>query len=73
MVDSIFTTGSTNLAAFLYMNDIKPVQVTKINNQTYFLYVKTEELNVQIDNYNSNVELKEFISAFKKVKDISRK
>jgi hypothetical protein len=35
-----------------------------------FYFVKDERLKEVIDSYNSNIELKNFISAFKKVKEL---
>lgn len=66
----LFYTHSTNLCAYLIMNgfDVKAKQKDK--NKTTFYFERSKELHECIQDYNNDEKIKQFISAFKKVKEI---
>lgn len=63
---------SLNLATWLKMNGHKIVKVEKINNRAAFFFEKSEELRRSIDDYNSNEELKRFISTYRDIRGITK-
>lgn len=72
-MESIFSTGSTNIVAFLMSKGINPVDTSLINGQTYFLYTRSKILTDALNEYDNNKELKAFIACFKKVKELIRR
>lgn len=73
MSSAKFSTLSTNIVAFLLMNEIEPDDMVKSANNTYFFYERTQKLQDSLEEYNEDVRLKKFISCFKRVKEMTRK
>lgn len=73
MAISMFSTLSTNIAAFLLSRGISPTDVVGTSGKTYFFYDRTPELQDSLDAYNNDIHLKRFISSFKEIKDMIRK
>jgi hypothetical protein len=65
----LYYTQSTNLAAYLVMNGFEIVGNRKSNGCMTIYFTKSDELHNCVRKYNTEHELKKFISTFKKVKD----
>jgi hypothetical protein len=63
-----FYTESLNVAAWLVSRGFNIDNTTKIGNLTRFNFIRSEQLISEINNYNQNIELKKFITAFRDVK-----
>ncbi|QWU14474.1 hypothetical protein SAMN04487895_101786 [Paenibacillus sophorae] len=71
-MNKLYYTQSTNLAAYLVMNGFQIVTVYKENGKVTMYFDKTDALHDCVRKYNTEIELKQFISAFKKVKETIR-
>ncbi len=73
MAVSMFSTLSTNIAAFLLSRGIAPTEVVGASGKTYFFYERTQDLQEGLDAYNNNIQLKKFISSFKEIKEMMKR
>jgi hypothetical protein len=69
-MNEMFYCKSLNLVSYIISKGIQPEGYNDRGKNLTFYFVKDDQLKVVIDSYNSNVELKNFISAFKQVKDL---
>jgi hypothetical protein len=69
-MNEMFYCKSLNLVAYIISKGIQPEGYNDRGKNLTFYFVKDDQLKIVIDSYNSNVELKNFISAFKQVKDL---
>jgi|688.fasta_scaffold424457_2 hypothetical protein len=69
-MNNIFQTSSLNIVAYLMARDIEYIDFKKIEGQTIFYYIRNENLQDILNEYNADMKLKKFISCFKKVKDV---
>ncbi len=72
MDKNLYFTQSLNIAAWLMSKNIKFMCKTAEAGVTTFYFERTPETKLAIDEYNSNQELKGFISAFKDIRNILR-
>jgi hypothetical protein len=56
------------MVAWLVSKGFEVVETSTVNNQITFFFEKSEELSDAISAYNSNIELKKFLGAFREVK-----
>lgn len=70
--NNIFQTSSLNIVAWLMVKNRTVVDKKKINGKTVFYFDRDETLQNDIDEYNSNVDLKKFIGKFREVKDMAK-
>lgn len=68
----MFYCRSLNLVAFLMSKGVEPEGYNDRGKNLTFYFKKDDRLQDTISQYNENKELKEFITAFKQVKDIIR-
>lgn len=68
----MFYCRSLNLVSYIISKGIEPEGYNDRGKNLTFYFKKNDDLQKVIDSYNDNIELKEFISAFKKVKDLIR-
>lgn len=68
-MNELYYTQSTNLAAYLVMNGFEIVGNRKSNGKVTLYFPKSDLLHDCVRRYNSETELKKFISAFKTVKE----
>lgn len=69
-MENNFCTESLNLVAWLIMHE-QPIANTFFSNGvTLFCFNRTPEIEKLIKEYDNNLELKKFIVAFRKVKEI---
>ncbi len=73
MSNAMFSTLSTNIVAYLLMIGIKPDDIVKSSEKTYFFYERTDALQDGLNAYNDDIKLKKFISCFKEVKEMMRR
>lgn len=66
----MFYCRSLNLVSFLISKGIKPEGYNDKGRNLTFYFKKNTELQKVIDEYNNNQELKDFIAAFKEVKNL---
>jgi hypothetical protein len=69
-MSNLFQTSSLNIVAWLMTMNIDSIEHAKINGQSIFYYERSTELQEALNSYNNNIDLKRFISCFKKIKDI---
>jgi hypothetical protein len=69
-MDEMFYCKSLNLVSYLISKGVEPKGYNDRGKNLTFYFVKDEKLKQIIDSYNNNKELKDFISAFKQVKDL---
>ena len=62
-----YYTGSLNMASWLYSKGFEIINITKLDKAVLY-FDRSEELEKSIEEYNKNLELKKFITAFKEVK-----
>jgi hypothetical protein len=71
-MNEMFYCRSLNLVAFLMSKGVEPDGYNDRGKNLTFYFKKDDKLQETINLYNENNELKEFITAFKQVKDIIR-
>jgi hypothetical protein len=71
-MNEMFYCRSLNLVAFLMSKGVEPEGYNDRGKNLTFYFKKDDRLQDTINQYNENKELKEFITAFKQVKDIIR-
>jgi hypothetical protein len=71
-MNEMFYCRSLNLVAFLMSKGVQPEGYNDRGKNLTFYFKKDDRLQEVINMYNENKELKEFITAFKQVKDIIR-
>lgn len=71
-MNEMFYCRSLNLVAFLMSKGVQPEGYNDRGRNLTFYFKKDDKLQETIHMYNENKELKEFITAFKQVKDIIR-
>jgi hypothetical protein len=71
-VGNLYQVYSLNVATYLKMNGFNIIRAEKIEDKTVFSFERTEQLYKAIDTYNSNEELKRFISTYKDIRNITR-
>jgi hypothetical protein len=69
---NLFYTRSTNLCAYLMMNNHKVKAKQRDSRGTIFYFERSQELNESIEQYNNDEKIKKFISCFKDVKEIMK-
>lgn len=69
-MDEMFYCKSLNLVAYLISKGIKPNGYNDRGKNLTFYFTKNDELQRTIDSYNANLELKNFIAAFRDVKGL---
>ena len=69
-MNNYFTVMSLNMVAWLVSKGFPIVETATINNQITFFFEKSQALSEAINAYNSNIELKRFLGAFKQVKEM---
>lgn len=67
---SIFQTSSLNIVAWLAANDIEFIDHVKIYDKSIFYFDRNEQLSALLDEYNTNEQLKKFISSYKRIRGI---
>lgn len=72
-MDNLYYTQSLNLAAYLKYKGKEPIKSETIKGITTFFFDKDEETHQIVRDYNSNTEIKEFISAFRDIKHMIKK
>jgi hypothetical protein len=70
LMNEMFYCKSLNLVAYIMSNGVEPHGFNDRGRNLTFYFVKDDRLKEIIDSYNNNTELKNFISAFKQVKDL---
>lgn len=68
----MFYCRSLNLVSYLLSKGVNPEGYNDKGKNLTFYFKKNDQLQEAIDSYNNNKELKEFIAAFKEVKDLIR-
>lgn len=68
-----YTTQSLNVAAFLMYKDLEVVKSETIKGITTFYFKREDAVYDALAEYNSNVELKKFITSFREVKRLIRR
>lgn len=68
----MFYCRSLNLVSYLLSKGVNPEGYNDKGKNLTFYFKKNDQLQEAIDSYNNNTELKEFIAAFKEVKDLIR-
>jgi hypothetical protein len=71
-MDIYFQTRSLNVAAYLIHKGFDVKSMPIIDGQTIFLFDGGDEVRNMVTEYNQNMELKNFIITFKKLKEIIR-
>jgi hypothetical protein len=69
-MNNYFSVMSLNMVAWLVSKGFEVVETVIVNNQVTFFFEKSEQLSESIVAYNSNLELKDFISCYRKVKEL---
>jgi hypothetical protein len=69
-MNEMFYCKSLNLVAYIMSKGIEPQGFNDRGKNLTFYFVKNDKLKEVIDSYNNNTDLKNFISAFKQVKDL---
>lgn len=72
MTCTYFQTASLNMVAWLITKGFNIKDTKKLDGQTIFYFDRNEEVQKAVNDYNSNYELKKFISNFRKVKEIAK-
>lgn len=72
-MDNLYYTQSLNLAAYLKYRGKNPISSETIKGITTFYFDKDEETYQIVRDYNSNEDLKGFISAFRDIKFMIKK
>ena len=67
-MDRLFQTSSLNIVAWLMTKKYEVKDKKRIDDRTIFYFDRDENIQEAINEYNNNIELKEFISNFKKIK-----
>lgn len=70
-MENLYKVKSLNVVAYLRLKGFTIAKVEKDKNEANFYFEKSKELFKVIDEYNSNQELKKFISSFKEVRTIA--
>lgn len=70
MTCSYFQTASLNMVAWLITKEFAIKDTKKLDGQTIFYFDRTEDVQLAVNEYNNNYELKKFIANFKKVKEL---
>lgn len=70
---NLYYTQSLNLAAYLKYRGKEPISSETIKGITTFYFDKDEETHQIVRDYNSNTDLKGFISAFRDIKHMIKK
>lgn len=68
----LYYTHSLNIAAYLVYKGFNIQGKVKSNTSTSFYFQRSKELDQAVIDYNNDIELKKFITAFKTVKDYMR-
>lgn len=71
-MNEMFYCRSLNLVSYLLSKGVKPEGYNDKGKNLTFYFKKNDQLQEVIDSYNNNKELKEFIAAFKEVKELIR-
>lgn len=69
-MNEMFYCRSLNLVAYLMSKGIEPEGFNDRSKSLTFYFKKNSILQERINDYNQDIELKEFITAFKRVKEI---
>ena len=69
-MSEMFYCKSLNLVAYIMSKGIEPEGFNDRGKNLTFYFKKDQQLQQIIQSYNDNVELKEFIYSFKKVKEL---
>lgn len=69
-MNEMFYCRSLNLVSYLMSKGIEPQGYNDRGKNLTFYFKKNQQLQEVIDSYNNNEELKNFIAAFKQVKDL---
>lgn len=69
----LYYTQSLNLAAYLKYKGKEPIKSETINNITTFYFDKDEKTHQIVRDYNSDIDLKKFITAFRDIKFMIKK
>lgn len=72
MFNNLFQTSSLNLVAWLLMKGFEVKEKVKVGDQAIFYFERVFGLQDAINAYNQNIELKQFIAQFKKVKGMAK-
>jgi len=70
VTNGIFQTSSLNIVAWLSANDIEFMDHVVIYGKSTFYFERTEQLSKCLDEYNTNEQLKKFISSYKRIRSI---
>lgn len=68
-MQDLYYTQSLNLASYVMSKGHQPVGKSKSNGTVTIYFTKTDELHNAVREYNTNTELKKFISAFRDLKN----
>ena len=73
MDKNLYFTQSLNVAAWLIHRDIEfKCKSIDDNGKVVFYFERTPDTKLAVDEYNSNQEIRGFITAFRKVKNIMK-
>lgn len=71
-MNSLFQTSSLNIVAWLMTKGYEVKEKIRIDNNTIFYFDRDQNLQKNIDEYNNNAELKNFIAKFRLVKGMAK-
>jgi len=68
----MYSTASTNVAAWLVMNGFDIAEVKRLQGKMWFYFNEADDLQDVLDEYNRTDILQRFIVAFRQVKAVMK-
>jgi len=68
----MYSTASTNVAAWLVMNGFDIAESKRLQGKMWFYFNEADDLQNVLDEYNTNDFLQRFIVAFRQVKAVMK-
>jgi hypothetical protein len=68
--ENVFKTSSLNIASWLLVKEVEPLDYITVKGVTTFFYERSDVLDKYLTEYDNNVELKKFIGKFRQVREM---